>query len=366
MDQFDQINSSITSQKIANGVGLTFDDVLLLPNYSEVKRDEIDISTNLTKKIKLSLPFLSAPMDTVTEDKMAIALGRLGGLGVIHRNLSIVDQVALVKRVRNDLENVAASVGIGKDLEERVNALVSAGCNILVIDSAHGFSRWVIDATKYIADEFKHIELISGSVATASGAKALIEAGADALRVGMGPGSICTTRIVAGMGVPQITAILETVSVAKKYGIPVISDGGLRFSGDIVKALVSGASTVMSGQLFAGTDESPGKVITLKGKKYKSYRGMGSISAMKDGSAQRYGQEYRIGQEKKLTAEGVEGKVKYAGSLDDVITQLLGGIRSGMFYAGVKNIEALQGNTRLLRVTQASLIESHPHDIITE
>lgn len=360
----DEVNQSPGGQKIQDTIGLTFDDVLLLPNYTQVKRDEIDIASSLTVKIKLALPFLSAPMDTITEEKLAVALGKLGGLGIIHRNLSVEDQAAIVKKVKTEVNLAAAAVGIGSDLENRSRQLVAAGCDVLMIDSAHGFSKWVIEATKYISGAFRQVDLISGSVATAGGAKALIEAGAKALRVGMGPGSICTTRIVAGMGVPQITAILETVSVAKKHNIPVISDGGLRFSGDIVKALSAGASTVMTGQLFAGTTESPGKVISLKGKKYKSYRGMGSVSAMKQGSAQRYGQDYRRGQEKKLIAEGIEGMVPYKGSVEDVVNQLQGGLRAGMYYAGVKNIRELQENTRLIRVTQASLIESHPHDIV--
>lgn len=352
------------SNKIIDTIGLTFDDVLLLPNYTEMKREEMDIASFLTERIKLGVPFLSAPMDTVTDAKVAIILGKLGGLGIIHRNLSKVEQVEEVEKVKKEDLLVAAAVGVGNDFEERVESLVKAGVDILMIDSAHGFSKWVIKATKYISQKYKNIALISGSVATAAGAKALIDAGAQGLRVGMGPGSICTTRIVAGMGVPQITAILETVAVAKQFGVPVISDGGLRFSGDIVKALASGASTIMSGSLFAGREETPGKLITKNGKEYKSYRGMGSVSAMKDGSAMRYGQEYRKGQEKKLIAEGVEGLVPCKGTVEEVVTQLIGGLRAGMYYAGVKNIKELRTNTRLMRITQASLTESHPHDII--
>ncbi|OGG03938.1 hypothetical protein A2W14_05730 [Candidatus Gottesmanbacteria bacterium RBG_16_37_8] len=358
--------SDLYQQKISSQQGLTFDDVLLLPNYTEIKRETIDVSTCLTKKIKLQIPLLSAPMDTVTEDELAISLGKLGGLGIIHRNLTIVKQVNVVAKVKKEIDLVGASVGIGRDLQERVIALDKAGCNVLVIDSAHGFSKWVIEATRYISGKFPHIELISGSVATAGGAKALIEAGAKALRVGMGPGSICTTRLVAGMGVPQITAVLETVKIARKFNIPVISDGGLRFSGDIVKALSCGASSVMTGSLLAGSKESPGKIVTLKGKKYKSYRGMGSIAAMRQGSAQRYGQEYRRGQEKKLIPEGVEGLVAFKGTIKDIVNQLVGGLKTGMYYAGVKNIRELQENTRLIRLTQASLIESHPHNIIVK
>ncbi len=350
--------------KIDDKIGLTFDDVLLLPNYSEVKREEVDLSTRLTKKVRLAIPLISSPMDTVTSSSMAIALGKLGGLGVIHRNLTVDNQVKEVEKVKRENLLAAAAVGVGRDLGSRVEALDRAGIDIIVIDSAHGFSKPVLEATEFIAQKYKHIALISGSIATAAAAKALIEKGAQALRVGMGPGSICTTRIISGMGVPQITAILETVSIAEKYNIPVISDGGLRFSGDIVKALAAGASCVMSGSLFAGCLESEGKIVSLKGKKYKTYRGMGSISAMKQGSAARYGQEYRIGQEKKLIPEGIEGLVRIRGSTEEVVRQLLGGLRAGMYYLGAKNIEELQKKTRFIKITHASLIESHPHDII--
>lgn len=352
------------SNKIIDTTGLTFDDVLVLPNYTAVRRQEIDVSSSLTPMVKLSLPFLSSPMDTVTTSKLAIALGKLGGLGVIHRNLPVARQVEEIKRVKKENLLSSAAVGVGNDLDKRVAALVQAGVDILLLDSAHGYSKWVIEATKFITQKYKHITLISGSVATADGAKALIEAGADVLRVGMGPGAICTTRIVAGIGVPQITAILETAVLAKKYDVRIIADGGLRFSGDIMKALACGASLVMAGSLFAGCDEAPGKIVDIKGKKFKSYRGMGSVSAMKEGSAVRYGQEYKYGQGKKLIAEGVEGMVPYKGTLEEVVTQLAGGLKAGMYYAGVKNITELQEKTRLIKVTQASLIESHPHDII--
>lgn len=303
-------------------------------------------------------------MDTVTTSKMAIALGKLGGLGIIHRNMEISDQVQEVNAVKEKNILAGAAVGIGRDLEERTKALVAAGVDILVIDSAHGFTKWVIEATKFISENYKKVALVSGSVATAAGAKALVEAGAQALRVGMGPGSICTTRVVAGIGVPQITAIMETVEIAKKYGIRVIADGGLRYSGDIVKALAAGASLVMSGSLFAGCMEAPGKVETINGEKYKSYRGMGSIEAMKKGSAARYGQELRIGMEKKLIAEGVEGQVPYQGTVEEQVAQLIGGLKAGMYYTGVKDITELQEKTRFIRVTHASLMESYPHDII--
>lgn len=357
-------NSNYYGQKILPSEGLTFDDVLLVPNYSQIKRDEIDVSVKLTDGIKLGIPMMSAPMDTVTTSAMAIALGKLGGLGIIHRNMTIDDQKQEVILAKKHTALVAAAVGIGQDLAERAASLVSSGTGVLVIDSAHGYSKWVIEATQFISKKYPNVALVSGSIATSAGAKALIEAGADALRVGMGPGSICSTRIVAGMGVPQITAVLETVAIAKKYNIAVISDGGLRFPGDIVKALACGASSIMTGSLLAGTSEAPGKIETYSGKKYKSYRGMGSIAAMKEGSSARYGQEYRKGQEKKLIAEGVEGLVPYKGPLEEVVNQLIGGLKSGMYYAGVKTIEELREKTRLMKVTQASLAESHPHDIL--
>ncbi len=350
--------------KIYHNLGLTFDDVLLMPSYTDVKREEIDLSSNLTTDIKLELPILSAPMDTVTTSTLSIALGKLGGLGVIHRNMTIESQVLEVEKVKKELPLSAAAIGVGKDAEERIAALAKQGVDVIVIDSAHGFSKWVIELTKLISGKYKHLAVISGNVGTAAGAKALIEGGAKAIRVGIGPGSICTTRVVAGIGVPQVTAIMETSLLAKKYGIPVIADGGIRYSGDIVKAFAAGASCVMSGSLFAGCSEAPGEII-LRGKaKYKSYRGMGSISAMTEGSASRYGQDYRKGQEKKLTTEGIEGLVSYKGKLEDVVLQLVGGIRSGMYYTGARNIKELQEKSRFIQISQASLIESHPHDIL--
>jgi len=354
----------MNQSKIIDNVGLTFDDVLLLPNYTEIRREEIDVSTHLTTRIKLPIPLISSPMDTVTTSSMAIALGKLGGLGVIHRNLTIEHQVEQVTQTLKEVSLVGAAVGIGKDLEERVENLVQAGVRVIVIDSAHGYSKWVIEATKFITSKYKEIDLIAGSVGTTVASKTLIEAGASALRVGMGPGSICTTRIIAGVGIPQVTAILEAVKISQKYAVPIIADGGLRNSGDIVKALAAGADTVMSGSLFAGCFETPGELVEVKGKKYKKYRGMGSIASMKAGSAARYGQEYRIGQEKKLIAEGVEGLVNYKGKLADVVTQLVGGIKAGMYYTGVKNISELKEKTSMIRITPASTSESHPHDII--
>ncbi len=354
----DQLNKIIPSE------GLTFDDVLVLPNFTDIKRQEIILSSRLTKNIKLDIPLISSPMDTVTASQMALALGRLGGIGIIHRNLTIEDQLKKIQKVKQENLLVGAAVGLGKDLEERTEALVTAGVDVLVIDSAHGFSKWVIEATKFIHQKYPHVALIAGNIATAAGAKALIEAGADSLRVGMGPGSICTTRVISGMGVPQITAIMEVASITQKYNIPVIADGGIKNSGDIVKAIAAGADTVMLGSLFAGSDEAPGEKVTVKGKIYKRYRGMGSVAAMKQGGAARYGQEYIQGKEKKLIAEGVEGLVPYKGKLEDVVSQLTGGLRTGMYYVGAKNIEELKENTRFIKITQASLTESHPHDIV--
>lgn len=354
----------MNNNKILNNIGLTFDDVLIVPDYTDVKREEIDISIRLTSDIKLKLPFMSSPMDTVTTSFMAIALGKLGGLGVIHRNLTIKDQVEEVKKAKKETSLVAAAVGVGRDLKERAEVLSRAGIDVVVIDSAHGHSKFVIEATRYVSEKHKNITLVAGNVVTGEAARVLIEAGAQVLRVGMGPGSICTTRIIAGIGTPQITAIMKVAKVAKEHNISVIADGGLRLSGDIVKALTVGGDCIMSGSLFAGTDEAPGEVVIIDGKKYKSYRGMGSVAAMKEGSAARYGQEYRKGQEKKLITEGVEGLVPYKGSLESVVNQLVGGLRTGMYYAGARNIRELQEKAKFIRVSQASLIESHPHNIL--
>jgi len=352
------------NMKLVTYEGLTFDDVLLLPGYTQVKREDIDVSTFLSSKVKLSIPLISSPMDTVTTSEMAIALGKLGGLGIIHRNMTVEKQVEEVVKVAKVIPIVGAAVGIGADLSSRTEALAAAGATVIVVDSAHGFSKWVVEATKFISQKYPDITLVSGSVATAEGARALIEAGADTLRVGMGPGSICTTRVVAGMGVPQLTALFEAVSEASQKSIPVIADGGLRTSGDIVKALAAGASTIMSGSLFAGCFEAPGKVTTMGGKKYKTYRGMGSVSAMKEGSAARYGQNYHKGQERKLIAEGVEGRVPYKGSLENMVTQLVGGLRTGMYYLGAQTLAELWQKARFIKISHASLQENAPHDIL--
>ena len=467
------------------GDGITFDDVLLVPQYSEVTPNMIDLSTHLTKKIKLNIPMMSAAMDTVTEHEMAIAMARQGGIGIIHKNMSIeqqADEVDKVKRSENgvitdpfslsaehtlqDAENLmhkyrisgvpitegskligiitnrdlkfetdyskkikesmtcqedlitakvgitleeakqilakarkeklpivddegnlkglitikdiekqikyplsakdehgrllcGAGVGITGNMMERVEALVNAHVDCIVVDSAHGHSKNIIEAVKKIKAAYPDLQVIAGNIATGEAAKALIEAGADAVKCGIGPGSICTTRVVAGIGVPQITAIMDCYKVAKEYGVPVIADGGIQLSGDMVKALAAGGNVCMMGSMFAGCDEAPGATELFQGRKYKVYRGMGSIAAMENGSKDRYFQEGA----KKLVPEGVEGRVAYKGSVEDVIFQMVGGIRSGMGYNGAPTIPELQEKAKFVKITSASLKESHPHDI---
>ena len=466
------------------GEGITFDDVLLVPAYSEVIGSQVDLTTYLTKKIKLNIPMMSAGMDTVTEHRMAIAMARQGGIGIIHKNMSIEAQAEEVDKVKrsengvisdpfylspentladaNDLmakfrisgvpitENgklvgiitnrdlkfeedytkkikdsmtseglVTAKVGITleeakkilgkarkekmpivdddynlkglitiKDIEkqikypnsakdaqgrllcgaaigitanclERVEELVKAHVDVVVLDSAHGHSMNVIRCVKMIKEAYPDLQLIAGNVATAEGTKALIEAGVDAVKVGIGPGSICTTRIVAGIGVPQITAVMDCYEAAKESGIPIIADGGIKYSGDITKAIAAGANVCMLGSMFAGCDESPGTFELYQGRKYKVYRGMGSISAMENGSKDRYFQENA----KKLVPEGVEGRVAYKGLVEDTVFQLMGGLRSGMGYCGAPTIEDLKQNGRFVKISAAALKESHPHDI---
>ncbi|MBE5896632.1 MAG: IMP dehydrogenase [Lachnospiraceae bacterium] len=467
------------------GDGITFDDVLLVPQYSEVTPNMIDLSTHLTKKIKLNIPMMSAAMDTVTEHEMAIAMARQGGIGIIHKNMSIeqqADEVDKVKRSENgvitdpfslsaehtlqDAENLmhkyrisgvpitegskligiitnrdlkfetdyskkikesmtcqedlitakvgitleeakqilakarkeklpivddegnlkglitikdiekqikyplsakdehgrllcGAGVGITGNMMERVEALVNAHVDCIVVDSAHGHSKNIIEAVKKIKAAYPDLQVIAGNIATGEAAKALIEAGADAVKCGIGPGSICTTRVVAGIGVPQVTAIMDVYNVAKEYGIPVIADGGIKLSGDMTKALAAGGNVCMMGSMFAGCDEAPGEFELFHGRKYKVYRGMGSIAAMENGSKDRYFQEGA----KKLVPEGVEGRVAYTGSLEDVIFQMVGGIRSGMGYCGCPTIPELQERSKFVKISAASLKESHPHDI---
>lgn len=368
--------------------GLTFDDVLLTPGYSDFARSDINLSTKLSKRIKISIPLVSAPMDTVTESKLAIELAKLGGIGIIHRNLSIEKQALEVKKVKTTRSAssgqallVGAAVGASSGFENRIKALSKVGVDILIVDSAHGFSKGVIETVKFIKKNYKNIDVIGGNIATSDGAKALTAAGVDGLRVGMGPGAICTTRIISGMGIPQITAILDTSRIAKEYGVPVIADGGIKYSGDMVKALAAGASTVMMGGFFAASLESPGKLITLKRtelpsrfqrisqmKKYyrlKEYRGMGSIGAMKKGAQIKsedefHGKNYK---DRVMVAEGVEGLVPVKGKVSDLVEQAIGGIKSGMYYVGAKNILELWEKAKFIQITQASLTESHPHDI---
>ena len=464
--------------------GLTFDDVLLVPAHSEVLPKEVDVSTRLTRNITLNIPVMSAGMDTVTESDMAIAMAREGGIGVIHKNMSIDEQCKEVEKVKRsehgvivdpvylnpdntlsdaddlmvkydisgipvtvdgklvgiitnrdmrfetdlskpiseimtseglitapentkleeakrilqehrieklplidkdgylkglitikDIEKMrkypnsskdkdgrllaAAAVGVTPNVLERAEALLAKKTDVLVIDTAHGHSQGVLDTIRKIRDAFPHAELIAGNVATYEGTKALIEAGVSAVKVGIGPGSICTTRVIAGIGVPQISAIMDSYAVAKEYDIPIIADGGIKYSGDMTKAIAAGANVCMMGSIFAGCDESPGTFELYQGRKYKVYRGMGSIAAMENGSKDRYFQENA----KKLVPEGVEGRVAYKGSVEDTVFQLMGGLRSGMGYCGTHTIEELKENGRFVKISAASLKESHPHDI---
>ena len=467
------------------GEGLTFDDVLLLPGKSEILPRQANVTTNLTKTIKLNIPLMSAGMDTVTEARMAIAMAREGGIGVIHKNMSIENQALEVDKVKRsehgvitdpfylspdhlvndalelmeryhisgvpiideigklkgiitnrdirfeketskkiddvmtkenlitakidttmdealeemkkykieklllvdddykltglitikDIEKsiqhpnsakdstgrllVGAAVGITSDMMERVDALVKSKVDVVVVDTAHGHSKGVLDAVTSIKGRYPELQLIAGNVATGEATEDLIKAGADGVKVGIGPGSICTTRVVTGVGVPQITAVMNCAEAAKKHGIPIIADGGIKYSGDITKALAVGASVIMAGSLFAGTEESPGEEVLYKGRSYKEYRGMGSMGAMDSGSGDRYFQE----DTKKYVPEGVEGRIHFRGPLGKIVFQLVGGLKSGMGYVGAKNIVDLQRKAKLIKITGASLIENHPHDI---
>ena len=361
-------------------LALTFNDVLLRPGFAGFSRSDISLETRITKNIGLKSPLVAAPMDTVCESGLAIALARLGGIGFIHRNLTIEAQSAEVAAVKKEGLLVGAAVGSSPGYEDRVKALVAAGADVILVDSAHGFATKVIEATRYIKKNYS-VDVVAGSVATTEGAEAMIEAGADGIRVGMGPGAICTTRIVSGMGVPQLTALLEVASVAKRHDVPVIADGGISYSGDIVKALAAGASTVMMGRIFAATEESPGKVVRLSAEQvpsrfqsiingakeyvFKEYRGMGSVAAMKKGieissEDEFHGKNY---QGDVLVAEGVEGLVPCTGTVKALSDQLLGGIHSGMYYVGAATVPELWKTARFMQITQASLTESHPHDL---
>ncbi len=357
---------------------LTFDDVLLVPARSAVLPSETDLSVQLTPRIRLHLPILSAAMDTVTEQRMAIAMALAGGLGVIHKNLPVHRQAEAVKAVKSHIFDAkafpraatdtqgrllaAAATGAGKDGLERAALLVEAGVDVLVVDSAHGHSQGVLDSVRAIKERFPQTDIIAGNIVTAEGALALREAGADAVKVGVGPGAICTTRVVAGVGVPQITAVNDVFAALEGTGTGIIADGGIKYSGDITKAVAAGAHAVMLGRLLAGTDEAPGTTIVRDGKKFKSYVGMGSLAAMKRGSKDRYFQaDNKPG---KLVPEGIEAIVDYKGSVRDVLFQLAGGLRAGMGYCGTPDIEALRHNARFVRISPAGLSESHPHDVL--
>lgn len=338
---------------------LTFDDVLLIPSYSDVHPREVNISSRFSRNIKLDTPIASAAMDTVTEQDMALAMSEMGGIGVIHKNMAPDAQAAMVAAVKAAGGKVAAAVGIGEQGLDRIEALSKAGVDAVVLDCAHGHSKSVFDKLAAIKAAYPSLDVVVGNIATAQAAQDLIAAGADALKVGIGPGSICTTRIVAGVGVPQLTAIWDVYSVAREAGIPVIADGGIRYSGDIVKALAAGADCVMCGGMLAGTTQAPGKIVLNGGKQYKEYRGMGSLDAMRDGSADRYFQQGA----KKLVPEGIVGCVAFKGDAKDIIYQLVGGLRSGMGYCGAADMDTLHRTAKFTRISASGMAESHPHDI---
>ena len=359
--------------------GLTFDDVLLIPAESHVLPNEVKLDTKLAPNLQLHIPLISAGMDTVTEGNMAIAMAENGGLGVIHKNLSIEAQVDEVKKAKGKtvdpnlphpaVDNqgrllAAAAVGVTSDTFERAEILLEAGADAIVIDTAHGHSAGVLRKIKEIREHFPNATLIAGNVATGEGTAALFDAGVDVVKVGIGPGSICTTRIVAGVGVPQITAIYDAASVAQKYGKKIIADGGIKYSGDVVKALAAGGNAVMLGSMFSGTTEAPGTIFTNEGKQFKSYRGMGSVGAMSQqhGSSDRYFQG-GVNEANKLVPEGVEALVPYKGDVSNIIYQIDGGLRAGMGYVGAGTIEELIENSQFVQITNAGLRESHPHDV---
>ena len=359
--------------------GLTFDDVLLIPAESHVLPNEVDLSTTLADNIKLNIPLISAGMDTVTEGAMAIAMALQGGLGVVHKNMSIQAQAGEVANVKSvvvptsaakaaaDDQNhllCAAAVGVTSDTFEIAEALLEAGADAIVIDTAHGHSAGVLRKIKEIRDHFPEATLIAGNVATGDATRALFDAGVDVVKVGIGPGSICTTRVVAGVGVPQITAIYDAATAAREYHKPIIADGGIKYSGDVVKALAAGGNAVMLGSMLSGTTEAPGEIFEDNGKKYKRYRGMGSVGAMAQahGSSDRYFQG-GVNEANKLVPEGVEARVEYKGDVSDVVFQIDGGLRSGMGYCGAANIPELIDKAQFVQITNAGLRESHPHDV---
>ena len=341
---------------------LTFDDVLMLPRYSNVLPAETNISLNLTNKIILKAPFFSSAMDTVTESSMAIAMAKAGGIGVIHRNLKINKQSREIKIVKKKKLLVGAAIGTNKEDLERARELIASGTDLIVIDTAHGHSEKVLKTLSKLKKISSNIPICVGNIATGEAAKKLYNSGADIIKVGIGPGSICTTRMVAGIGVPQISAIMEVKKALKKTKIKIISDGGIKFSGDIAKALAAGADAIMMGSIFAGTDESPGKKYKVKGKIYKQYRGMGSIGAMSSGSANRYFQK-NFKDKSKFVPEGVEGRVEYKGSISNIVYQLQGGLRSSMGYIGAKKLSEISKKAKFVKITKAGFYESMVHSV---
>lgn len=355
----------------------TFDDLLLVPAMSEVVPKDVSLKVKLTDKITLNIPIVSAAMDTVTEDKMASAMAKLGGLGFIHKNMTIDEQATMIKNVKDakvetddvdanlDVNGkliVGAAVGVGVDTMDRVAALVEAGVDIITVDSAHGHSKGVIETVKKIRGQYPELDIVGGNVVTAQGATDLIYAGANVIKVGVGPGSICTTRVVSGVGVPQLSAVNDVYEIAKQYNVGVIADGGIKLSGDIVKAIGAGADCVMLGGLLAGTEESPGDIIEVYGKRVKNYVGMGSLTAMQRGSSDRYFQG-GIKELNKLVPEGIEATVPYKGSIQDVIYQMSGGLRSGMGYCGCATVLEMHQKAQFVKITGSGLKESHPHNV---
>jgi IMP dehydrogenase len=341
---------------------LTFDDVLLLPRFSKVLPSNTDISINLSKNIKLSAPFLSSAMDTVTESAMAVAMAKSGGIGIIHRNLDIKKQAKEILKVKKKNLIVGAAIGTSIEDLKRAKLLIDSGVDLIVIDTAHGHSEKVLDILSKVKKSNYKIPICAGNIATAEAAKKLYNSGADIIKVGIGPGSICTTRMVAGIGVPQITAVMEVHKALKGRKVKIISDGGIKFSGDIAKAIAAGADAIMMGSIFAGTDESPGKKFKVKNKLFKQYRGMGSIGAMSAGSSNRYFQK-NYKDKSKFVPEGVDGRVEYKGNVSKIIYQLKGGLRSSMGYVGAKKIKDLKKNAKFIKITKAGFYESMVHSV---
>ena len=342
---------------------LTFDDVTLAPKYSEILPSEVDTSINLTKNLKLKIPLLSSAMDTVTESNMAIAIAKAGGIGVIHRNLDVKKQILEIKKVKKHKLLVGAAVGASITEFDRAKAILKEDVDLIVVDTAHGHTKKVGEIVKYIKQiKGKNVALCAGNIATPEAAKFLIKLGVDIIKVGIGPGSICTTRLVAGIGVPQLSAILSVRNAFKKKNVKIISDGGIKYSGDLAKAFAAGADAVMIGSLFAGTDETPGRLIKIRGKLFKSFRGMGSVGAMNKGSADRYFQTKQK-DISKYVPEGVDGFVKYKGDVGSIIFKLIGGLKSSMGYLGSKNIVKLRNKPQFVKITKAGFYESMVHNV---